>query len=146
MQKYILFFLTAVTALCFLTVSVPVHAGEPNIREGKWEITTELEIPGMSSDMPQQRFTHTECLKKDDYVPQGSQNKGAGGNCEIKDVRTSGDTVSWTMHCDTGQGDMDGEGTITYRGDTFEGTINTVMQGGMKMTQHLQGRRIGGCE
>ncbi|MFO7861380.1 MAG: DUF3617 family protein [Desulfosalsimonas sp.] len=145
MKKGIFFFLIAVAALCYAAVSVSVHAAGPNIKEGQWEITTDLEIPGMSSDMPQQSFTHTECLNNDDYVPQGSQNKGAGGDCEIKNVRTSGDTVSWTMHCNTGQGNMDGEGTITYRGDTFEGTINTVMQGGMKMTQHLQGRRIGDC-
>ncbi len=146
MKKLVIFFLTAVTALYFLVVSVPVHAAGPNIREGKWEITTKIEIPGMSADMPQQSFVHKECLTKDDFVPEGSRTKGAGGNCEIKDVRTKGDTVSWTMQCNTGQGVMDGKGSITYSGDTFEGTINTVMQGGMKMTQYLTGRRIGDCE
>lgn len=146
MKKRVILLLAAVTALCFLSVSVPVHAAGPDIREGKWEITTKLEIPGMSADMPQQTFIHKECLAKDDFVPQGSRTKGAGQNCEIKDVRTSGDTVSWTMHCDTGQGGMDGKGSINYRGDTFEGTINTVMQGGMKMIQHLQGRRVGDCD
>lgn len=145
MQKRVFPILIVVTALYCWAVSVPVQAGGPNIREGKWEITTELEIPGMSSDMPQQSFTHIECLNKDDYVPQGSQTKGAGGNCVIKDVRTSGDTVSWTMHCNTGQGEMKGKGSITYNGDTFEGTMNSVMPG-MEMIQHLQGRRIGDCD
>ena len=145
MQRAILFFLIAVVAICFMAVPLTVHASGPSIQEGKWEIITKMEMPGMPSDMPQQTFVHTECLTKDDYVPQGSQTSGSGGDCEIRDVRTSGDTVSWTMHCNTGQGEMNGEGSIAYSGDTFKGTIKTVMPA-MEMTQHLQGRRIGNCE
>ncbi|MFP4036958.1 MAG: DUF3617 domain-containing protein [Desulfobacteraceae bacterium] len=88
---------------------------------------------------------HTECLTEDNYVPRGSKAGGFGGDCEIRDVRITGDTVSWTMQCNTGQGEMNGEGSITHNGDTFEGTIKTSMSG-MEMTQHLQGRRIGECE
>lgn len=80
--------------MCYAAVSVPVHAAGPNIKEGQWEITTELEMPGMPDNMPQKRFSHKECLSKDDYVPQGSQSSAPGGDCEIKDIRTNGDTVS----------------------------------------------------
>ncbi|MFO7931617.1 MAG: DUF3617 domain-containing protein [Thermodesulfobacteriota bacterium] len=145
MKKGIFFFLIAVAALCYAAVSVPVHAAGPNIKEGQWEITTELEMPGMPDNMPQKRFSHKECLSKDDYVPQGSQSSAPGGDCEIKDIRTNGDTVSWTMQCDTGHGQMNGEGTITYSGDTLKGTIKMLMQG-VQTTQHLQGRRIGDCK
>ncbi|MFW6297138.1 MAG: DUF3617 domain-containing protein [Desulfosalsimonas sp.] len=145
MKKAIFFLLIAVASLCYTAVSVPVHAAGPNIQEGQWEITTELEMPGMPDNMPQKKSTHKECLNKDNYVPQGQQNSGSGGDCEIKDIRTNGDTVSWTLQCDTGQGKMNGEGSITYSGDSLKGTIKMLMQG-MEITQHLQGRRVGACE
>ena len=146
MKKLLIFLLITVTALCFMGLFAPVHAAGPDLQKGKWEITTKMEIPDMPAGMPQQTFVHTQCLTNDDYVPKSSRTQGAGGNCDIKNVRTDGDTVSWTMHCDTGQGEMNGEGSITYSGNTFEGTIKVDMQGGMKMIQHLKGRRIGACE
>ena len=102
-------------------------------------------MPGVPGDMAKRTFKRTECLTKENYVPQGSKVGGSGRECEISDVRVSGDTVSWTMQCNTGQGTMNGEGSITYYGDTFEGTMNSVMSG-MKLTQHPQGKRVGGFD
>ena len=144
MKKCILFFITALAFIYFMTVPAPADASEPNIQEGMWELTTKIEMDGMPSDMPRQEFVHTQCLTRDDYVPQGPQTSGSSGDCEIRDVRTSGDTVTWTMRCDTGQGEMTGKGRITYSGAAFEGRIDVVMSG-MKMKQHLKGRRIGDC-
>ena len=144
-MKRVLFFIFAMAVISFMTAAVPADASEPNIREGKWEITTKVEMEGMPSNMPQQKFVHTQCLTRDDYVPRGPKTGASSGGCEIRDVRTSGDTVTWTMHCNTGQGQMKGKGRITYSGDRFEGRIEAVMSG-MKMTQLLEGRRIGDCE
>ena len=144
MKKCILFFITALAFVSFMTAAGPVDASEPNIREGEWEITTKIEMEGMPSNMPQQEFVHTQCLTRDDYVPQGPKAGASSGSCEIRDVQSRGDSVTWTMQCNTGQGEMNGKGRITYSGDRFEGSIEAVMSG-MKMTQQMEGRRIGDC-
>jgi hypothetical protein len=59
----------------------------------------------------------------------------------------SGDTITWTMHCRSQEGEMQGTGTVTYRGESFEGKISMSMaQAGMEMTIYTSGRRIGACE
>jgi hypothetical protein len=145
MKKGILFFITALAFISIMTVPASADASEPNIQEGMWELTTKIEMDGMPSNMPRQEFVHTQCLTRDDYVPRGPQTSGSSGDCEIRDVRTSGDTVTWSMRCITGQGEMTGKGRITYSGAAFEGRIDVVMPG-MKMKQHLKGRRIGDCK
>jgi hypothetical protein len=132
-------------ATCIAFLAGSASAAGPDMQPGLWKITTRMQLPGMPSDMPQQSFEHTECLTENDFVPHGRKSRASGGDCEISDVRTDGDTVSWTMRCDTGQGEMNGKGSITYKGDTFEGRIKTVMPG-MEMVQHLKGERIGDCE
>lgn len=145
MRKAILFSAIPAALIIGITMTcLKVQASGPPMQEGRWEISTEVEMPGMPEDMAMQSFKHTECLTGDNFVPRNSKGSGSGGECEINDVRISGNTVSWTMQCDTGQGTMNGEGSITYNGDTFEGTMKTVMSG-MEINQYLQGRRIGDC-
>ncbi len=130
--------------LFFLGLSFSVSAAEPELKEGKWEITSKIEMPGMPVNMPQNTFTQTQCLTKDNYVPKPNQNQ-SGQNCQIKDIRTSGNTVIWTINCNSVQGAMKGKGQITYKGDSFEGTIKMSSPGG-EIIQHMKGRRIGECE
>lgn len=146
MRKAIFFFAIPAALIIGITVTcVKVQASGPHMQAGKWEIITKMEMPGMPADMPQQTFKRTECLTEDNYIPQDAEAGKSGGECEISDVRVIGDTVSWTMQCNTGQGVMKGKGSITYNGDTFEGAMKSVMSG-MEMIQHMQGRRIGDCD
>jgi hypothetical protein len=130
---------------CFaaLLIAGSAQAGGPNLEPGKWEITTKVKIPGMPAEMANREFVHTQCLTEEDFVPRGSQ--ASSGDCEIRDINQRGNTVTWTMHCSTGQGDMDGEGRIVYSGDTFSGNITTNMPG-MQIKQQMKGRRLGPCE
>ncbi len=111
----------------------------PNMQEGLWEITSKMEMPGMPMNMPPS--THTQCITDENLVPRGSQESG---ECTITETNVKGDTVTWTMECDTPEGKTRATGKITYQGDTFKGTIKMTMQG-MEMTQHLSARRIGNC-
>jgi len=114
----------------------------PNIKAGKWEITTETEMPGMPMKMPP--VTHVQCMSQKDLVPQ---NRQPGQECEISNVSVSGDTVTWTVVCTNQGGTMEGKGRIAYRGDQMQGTMEMVMKGeGMKMTSRISGRRIGDCD
>jgi len=110
-----------------------------NLQDGLWEITSKMEMPGMPMNMPPS--THTQCITTENLVPRGSQE---GEECKIVETKVKGDTVTWTMECDTPEGKARATGKITYKGDTFKGTIEMNMQG-MAMTQHLSGRRTGDC-
>ncbi|MCP4717197.1 MAG: DUF3617 family protein, partial [Deltaproteobacteria bacterium] len=40
-----------------------------------------------------------------------------------------------------------GSGTITYKGDSFSGTVDMTVKGmGMKMKSTMKGRRLGACK
>lgn len=134
------FFAISVTLLFAFVGASSVFAGAKiNMQEGRWEITSEVKMPGMS--LPP--ATHTQCITKSDLVPQKSQ---PGQECSITDVEINGNTVTWTMICSGGGGDVTGTGRITYSGDRFSGAVRMNMPGGsMQVTTQMEGRRIGEC-
>lgn len=131
--------------LCLLLLAIPsmAHAGgSPNVEPGLWEITTTTHMQGMN--IPPS--TITQCITKDDLVPRPGSQPGQAQDCEITDVNVSGDTVTWRMRC-TGQGGtVEGEGSITYQGDRFEGTSTIhIIDAGMTMQSQMTGHRVGEC-
>lgn len=60
-------------------------------------------------------------------------------------AQVQGDTVTWSISCDSQGGVMTGTGESTYHGDTFEGTSKMHMQG-MDITTTMSGKRIGECQ
>jgi len=134
--------LLVVSVVLLATVSFSLAGSKPNVKAGKWQVTTRMEMEGVQMNMPP--MTHIQCITEDDYVPQTSQ---PGEECKITQTRVSGDTVTWTMHCRGEGGEMKGNGKVTYRGDSFEGKISMSMApSGMSMTIHTNGRRIGDCD
>ncbi len=137
---------TLMLTLFFLMMAAPGMAGAgPNMQDGQWEITSTMNMPGMPAAMPPVK--HTQCITKKDMIPQTKQKNQ---KCTVTDTKISGDTVSWNVKCTTDGNDMTGNGKITYKGDTFEGTFVINMkvpgQGSMKMTQNMKGRRLGPCK
>jgi hypothetical protein len=135
-------FFAICTILLFgwFSASIVFAGSKINMQEGLWEITSEVKMPGMS--LPP--TTHTQCIKKDDLVPQKTQ---PGQECKITDVKISGNTVTYKMRCSGQGGDMTGTGEITYNGDRFAGTMKMNMPGqNMTITTHMKGRRIGECQ
>jgi hypothetical protein len=112
----------------------------PNLKEGLWEITMRMEVPGMPVQIAPQ--TYTQCLTKQEAVPQ---REAPDQNCKITKQDIKGDTVSWVVECKTNQGTAVSNGKVTYKGDTFEG-VTQMTQGNMKATQQLSGRWIGKCD
>ena len=139
-QKPFAALIIAVTAVILSAVSISFAGSRPNMQEGLWEITIKMEMPGMPVSMPP--MTHTQCITNEDMVPRGSQQSE---ECKITKTKVDGDTVTWTMECDSPEGKARTTGKITYSGDTFKGTIKMTTQG-MKTIQHLSGRRIGNCK
>lgn len=107
-----------------------------------WEITTKMEMPGMPFAMPAQ--TMKVCIAKGaEQDPRSSSDK----NCEVTDVKTSGNKTSWKVRCNQNGEVMTGSGEASGNADKSEGTIHlNGMSGGTKvdMTQSYVNKRLGG--
>lgn len=134
--------LIAGIVISFAIISISFAGSELNMKEGEWEITTKMEMPGMPMEMPPTK--HTQCITKKDLVPMSSQ---PGQACKLTDSKITGNTVTWTMQCSGQGGEMKGTGNITYTGDSFKGTIKMEMpQADLEMTGHVTGHRLGSCK
>ncbi len=125
-----------IIAILLFLFSAALSSAAPNMEEGLWEMTTTVDMPGISS----KSFTHTTCLTKEKAVPQTAES-----GCTIKDVTAQGNTVTWTVVCKEGTS----IGKVTYAGTTMEGfTETTVKTNGntMTMKSRMKGKRIGPCK
>lgn len=137
MRKDLVF--VSVFLIVFTSISFADPA--PDMREGKWEITTKVEMPGMPTNMPPMKTT--QCLTEKDLVPENSQ---PGQECNFPETMVTGNTVTYKMECKGKQGEMKGAGQITYSGETFKGSMKMQMpQANMEMISHMEGKRIGDC-
>ena len=124
-----------IVTLLFL-FSAGLSFAAPNMEDGLWEITTTVDMPGM----PSKSFTQTSCLTKEKAVPQTAES-----GCTIKDMKTQGNTVTWTVVCK----EATSTGKITYAGTTMDGVIETMVKTGgqtMTMKSTMKGKRIGPCK
>lgn len=117
---------------------------EPNMKEGLWEITVKMEMPGMPMQMPPQTFT--QCITKKDVVPRREE---PNQECKVIKTDVKGDTVTWIIECKTREGTAVSNGKVTYKGDTFDGVVKMSMHGGrrgsMEITQQMKGKWTGQC-
>jgi len=134
-----------VKKICFLSVLVfgffiltDISIAQ-NMKEGLWEMTMTMEMPGMPMKMPPQ--TNTHCLTKKDMVPQKAE---PGQECKMIKHEVKGDTVTWLMECKTKEGPVTFDGKVTYKGESFEGVVK-MKSGGMDMIQNLKGKWVGKC-
>ncbi len=126
-----------IAALLFL-FSASLSFAAPNMEDGLWEITSTVDMPGM----PSRSFTHTSCLTKEKAVPQTAES-----GCTIKDVKTQGNTITWTVVCMEGKSTSTGK--VTYTGSTMDGVVETSVKTNgetMKMKSTMKGKRIGPCK
>ena len=134
--------LLVISVVLLTSLSTSIAGSGPNMQEGKWEVTTRMEMPGTSMSMP--AVTSTQCLTKKDFVPQGSQQ---GQECKITKTKVDGNTVTWTVKCSGQGGEVTGTGRMTYSGSSYKGTIEmTMAQSNMEMIIHINGHRIGDCK
>ena len=112
-------------------------------RDGRWEVTTQMEMPGMPM-IP--AMTAIQCITKEQAedpqrsVPQG---RGAPNNCKVLDYKATGNKVTWSMKCE-GPEAMSGTGEITYGENTYDGVMKMERQGQTMMMKYA-GKRLGDC-
>lgn len=125
-------------AICCLAGAA--SAEDVNMNPGLWEWTAEINMPGSNMKIPP--AVNRKCLTKKDLVPATKQ---PGQECDIKDLKTSSEQVSWTMTCKTPEGEVASTGKMFYQGDTAHGEVEVNTQG-MLMTSKMSGKRLGDCK
>ncbi len=137
-----LLIVAAISAVCVWT-----QPASAQWKEGLWEITTKVEMPGMPKDMP--ATTVRQCITRKDMTPMPTSRSG-DTECKRKDQKISGDTVTYAMECSSKDGStVESAGSMTFKGDAFTGSSVTTMkakgQQPMKMTGKMTGKYLGPC-
>ncbi len=136
---------SAVATLGVCVLGMAALAQAP-IREGRWEITMQIQMPDMPMAMPP--FKTTQCITADDLkdpgrvLPKGGPEDAA--KCEVADYKVDGNKVTWKITCNRGSEAMAGEGELTSTGDAYDGRMKVSM-GGDELTMKLSGKRVGDC-
>lgn len=114
------------------------------LKDGLWEMTTQVQIKGMSQQMPSTTFR--QCMTKNDPV---AKNQDKSYDCKTTSQKISGNTVNYTVACTGKDGEMQTTGKSTYTGNTMDGsaTTNFKMKGqpAMQMMGKMSGKYIGPC-
>jgi len=127
-----------------LSVFLCAAAWAQQMKEGLWEITTQLEMKGMPQAMPP--VTVRQCVTKKDPVPKSDDKSDT---CKATSQKISGNKVTYAMECKGKEETMLINGDISYTGDSMEGKSTTIIkvkgQPEMKMSNTLKGKYLGAC-
>ena len=134
---------TRVLAVCLLAaalVAPAAFAEESSVKPGKWEMSMQMEMPGMPFKIPPVKVAH--CITEEDAksaIPQDQKNK----DCKLGEYKVDGKTVRWSVDCPKQK--MTGKGEITYDGDTMNGSM-VMNADGPEIKTKYSGKRLGNCD
>ena len=109
--------------------SVPSRAAD-EIKAGKWQFTTEMQLPGATQPPPGVQaaaggnapMTRTACIDAANPIPAEAQ-------CKLDQVDRRGNVVTWAMTCNSPRGPILSAGSGRYAGDTMEATLTARVPG-----------------
>jgi hypothetical protein len=130
----------ALFALILLCAAGTARSAGVDMKEGDWEITSEMSMSMGDMSMPAMTSKVTHCLTREDPVPTSEKEK----DCKVVNRKVVGNKVSWRIVCAKGEG----EGEITYHGTTYKGFFKMkAVEDGQTMTMDmkLSGRHLGPC-
>lgn len=133
-----------ILAVCCVGALSGIALAQIAAREGKWEITVEMEMPGMPMKLPATKVT--QCLTKEDLADPGkSAPRGPkdNSNCQTSDYKVDGNKVTWSMEC-KGKEAMTGTGEIVFAADSYDGWMK-IVTAGTEMTMTYSAERLGEC-
>ena len=126
-------------ALLFALMPTVGFAAE-TMRDGYWEMTTTMEIPGMPMQIPPTQVKH--CFTKEEVQDQKKAIAGSE-DCTVYDLKETGNKVTWKMKCKGGNpGEFSGE--TVFRADSFE-TKMQMQAEGQSMAMNVKAKRLGEC-
>ncbi len=135
-------------ALLLVAGTIAPSAQSPSnpMRPGSWEITMQMDMPGMPMKLPPQKVV--QCVTKKQLEDPAATVPGAPGGgknpCKVTDQKIDGNKITWNMTCSEPQ-PMTGSGEILVDGDNYTGTMKMNMEQG-QMTMKYNAKRLGDCE
>src|SRR6516164_1781329 len=107
-----------------LAAALPVAAqAADEVKPGKWEFTTQMQLPGAVRSVPagpaaggNAPMTRTACVDAANPIPAEAQ-------CKVDQVDRRGSLVTWAMTCNSPPGEIQSAGSARYAGNTMEGTV-----------------------
>jgi hypothetical protein len=131
----------ALLSLFSLTLlSAPALLAAERMKSGEWEFTS------TNQGQPAHTFKHcitaaeAASVNGDAKAGRGAAEKSAGNKCALKEYKIVGDTVTYTLACDT----RTISSTATYHGNSFEGVLTTKSPGKNAVTR-VKARYLGAC-
>jgi hypothetical protein len=122
-----------------LALVLAFAAGAAHAATGEyWEVTNKMEMAGMA--LP--GMTSKVCIPKGGE--KDPRNVNGEKDCEMTDVKISGNKSSWKMRCAKDGDVMTGSGELTSTPDRTEGVIKMNSKQG-DMTMNFVNKRIGGA-
>ena len=121
---------------------VPAYAAGVG-KAGKWQMTMEMDMPGMPMKMPPVSFTHCVTKEQAENPESAIPKNNRDSDCKYTDVKVDGSTVSWKMACEK-QG-MTGTGAVTYAADSYTGKMDMKVQD-REMHMKYSGKYLGDCD
>ncbi len=132
--------------LLVLGVGPASFAGTPGFQAGLWETQVVVTMEGLPVAVPPTKTTVKACHTADNAVPDTSDK---AHKCDVVDQKIDGSRVTWKVVCKNGKNTSEGQGEITYAGDTYTGTVTTTIAAGggqqFKSIMKLTGKRLGDC-
>jgi hypothetical protein len=125
-----------VLAVVIGTATCVAHAQldlKGKMKEGEYETSFKMEIPGMPAGMAGVNRTYKQCVTREDLEkgkgdmfsdPKTGKNESS---CEIKNMKNSGNTVSYDMNCP--KEGMLSSTTLTFAGNNVKGVTTMKMSG-----------------
>ncbi len=126
--------------LCILLAPVLSHAAN-SMRDGLWEITSTMEMPGTNMKIPPTVVKH--CYSKADVVDQ-KKIIAREKNCSVTDMKTTGNKVSWAMVC-TGRNACSMTGETVFGTDSYTTVMHMKTQG-HSMNMKAKAKYLGNCK
>jgi len=125
--------------LAALAAALPVTAAHAALDGELWEVTTQMNVPGMPAGMGTQK--NRVCTEKGDRK-KAMQSKGSE-KCKVTDFKESGNKITVTMECPDGTATM--ENTYNAARTEYNGTVNMKSKRG-DMTMTMAGKKLGSCD
>jgi len=125
---------------------MPLSATADALQEGLWEVTVRMEIAGQPATA--EPLVVRQCINQQSAQDLVAKLTGAGGGCQVSDLRQEGNRARWNMTC-SGQIELTGTGDVTLSVDGFDGTLNAMIgMGGttVPILQTFGARRVGDCQ
>jgi len=124
----------ALAALLLAPAAASAAETEPG---EEWEQTTQMEMKGLPFAMP--ATTWKFCKPLGDWNDPPAARKDS--DCKTTEVKRDGNTMRWKVVC-TGKEKMEGEGEMTFAGQSYTGSMQMHMAQG-DMSMKMSGKRLG---